>query len=337
MPLEINRGTNISHWLSQSTARGADRRAWFTRDDVDRIAGWGFDHIRLPIDEEQMWADNGTRLAEAFELLGNAVDWCAAAGLRVVVDLHILRSHYFNDGDVPKLFVEPSARNGFVKLWSDLSDFLGARSNDLVAYELLNEPVAPDSGAWNDTWGAAFDALRALEPERTIVLGSNRFNQYQTFPELDVPEDPNLVLTFHYYNPMFITHYTAKWWRDGGSYAGPIRYPGRPIPDSQHIAIERLKDEGLEAENRNFDREVMKTDMSIPRRVADETDHRLYCGEFGCYEQTPDDIREAWYRDIASVFRELEIGLANWDYKGSFGLVDRNGNETGVRAWLTEE
>ncbi len=76
--------------------------------------------------------------------------------------------------------------------------------------------------------------------------------------------------------------------------------------------------------------------MSIPRQVADETGHRLYCGEFGCYEQTPGDIREAWYRDIASVFRELEIAWANWDYKGSFGLIDKNGDETGVRAWLTE-
>ena len=334
--MEINRGTNISHWLSQSTKRGEERRAWFTRADVERIAGWGFDHIRLPIDEEQMWTDNGTRLAEAFELLGNAVDWCEDAGLRVVVDLHILRSHYFNDEGVPALFSEPSARRAFANLWTDLSDFLQGRSNELVAYELLNEAVAPDAGAWNDTWGAAFDAIRALEPERTIVLGSNHFNQYQTFPELDVPEDPNLVLTFHYYNPMFITHYTAKWWRAGGSYAGPIRYPGRPIPDSQHIAIERLKDEGLESENRNFDRGVMKADMSIPRQVADETGHRLYCGEFGCYEQTPGDIREAWYRDIASVFRELEIAWANWDYKGSFGLIDKNGDETGVRAWLTE-
>jgi len=240
MPMEIKRGTNISHWLSQSTRRGDERRAWFTRDDVDRIAGWGFDHIRLPVDEEQMWAENGTRYAEAFELLENALDWCEDAGLGVIVDLHILRSHYFNDDGVPALFLEPTAREAFADLWADLSGFLHARSNELVAYELLNEPVAPDPGAWNDTWGVAFDAVRAVEPERTIVLGSNRFNQYQTFPDLAVPEDPNLVLTFHYYNPMFITHYTAKWWRDGGSYAGPIRYPGRRADSLSRTSDPRL-------------------------------------------------------------------------------------------------
>ena len=336
MSFEIHRGTNISHWLSQSARRGEERRQWFTHADVARIASWGFDHIRLPVDEEQLWAEGEARNNEAFDLLVDAVQWCRREGLRVVVDLHILRSHYFNDDTVPALYVDPSASDRFVRLWVDLADALSECSTDLVAYELLNEPVAPTAAAWNETWRKPFDAVRSREPHRTIVLGSNRFNQYQTFPDLEVPRDEALILSFHYYNPMFITHYTAKWWRDGGSYSGPIRYPGEPIPQSQHIAIERLKDEGLEAQNRHMDRSVMIADMAIPRDIASATGHRLYCGEFGCYELTPPDIREAWYRDIAAAFRELDIDWANWDYKGSFGLIDQQGSETGVRGWLIE-
>ena len=56
---KVKRGTNISHWLSQSPRRGAERRAWFTREDVAWLAALGFDHVRLPIDEEQMWDANG--------------------------------------------------------------------------------------------------------------------------------------------------------------------------------------------------------------------------------------------------------------------------------------
>ena len=335
MSFEIHRGTNISHWLSQSAMRGEERRRWFTRADVERIASWGFDHIRLPVDEEQLWSADGPREEEAFDLLTNAVEWCRQAGLRVVVDMHILRGHDFNDEEVPALFADPSESERFVGIWLDLSDALGGFSTDLVAYELLNEAVAPTAAAWNETWRKPYHALRSREPHRTVVLGSNRFNQYQTFPELEVPDDDNVILTFHYYNPMFITHYTAKWWRDG-SYSGPIRYPGEPIPESQHIAIERLKDEGREAENRHVDRTVMIADMTIPRWIAAETGHPLYCGEFGCYELTPPDIREAWYQDIAAAFRELEIDWANWDYKGNFGLIDQQGNETGVRGWLTD-
>ncbi len=337
MAFEIGRGTNISHWLSQSKNRGAQRRDWFTRADIERIAGWGFDHIRLPIDEEQMWDESMRRDQEAFDLLAGAIDWCATNRLAVVLDLHILRSHYFNDADVPALYNDAGARERFAAIWSDLAGFVEAVPDDRLAVELLNEAVAPSAHVWNETWRVAYDAVRAHSATRTIVLGSNNFNSYDTVSGLDVPADPNLILTFHYYHPMFVTHHTAKWWRQGGSYAGPIRYPGRPIPESQHRALEHLKDDGIEQLNRDFDIDVMRRDMGLPRSVADRTGHRLYCGEFGCYEHTPSDIREAWYRDVATVLSELGIAWANWDYKGSFGLVDKNGQETGVRRWLLEE
>ena len=56
---EVQKGTNIAHWLSQSGARGAKRAQFFTEADVQAIADMVFDHIRLPIDEEQMWDEQG--------------------------------------------------------------------------------------------------------------------------------------------------------------------------------------------------------------------------------------------------------------------------------------
>lgn len=333
MAFELHRGTNISHWLSQSPARGRDRVRWFAPSDVRSIAEWGFDHIRLPVDEEQLWDEEGARSPEAFDLLGAAIDWCETEDLRVVVDLHILRSHYFNDGGVPALFSDPAERERFASLWSDLSDYLRSTSADQVAYELLNEAVAPSAEAWNNTWRAAFDAVREREPVRTIVLGSNNFNQYQTYPDLEVPDDEHLVLTFHYYNPMFITHYTAPWWRDGGEYHGPIQYPGQPIPESEVEMRKRLEASGHTEENRPFDREAMLADMRIPAKIAAKHNAPLYCGEFGCYHKTPHEIRRAWYTDIRACFEELGIAWANWDYKGNFGLFSE-GEMTPVLDWL---
>lgn len=71
----ISRGVNISHWLSQSQRRGQQRQAYFTKKDVAYIAGLGYDHIRLPIDEEQMWDESGNKEKEAFTLLNNAIKW----------------------------------------------------------------------------------------------------------------------------------------------------------------------------------------------------------------------------------------------------------------------
>jgi endoglucanase len=48
----IEKGVNIAHWLSQSGARGEFCAKYFTEADVAQIAEWGFDHVRIPIDEE---------------------------------------------------------------------------------------------------------------------------------------------------------------------------------------------------------------------------------------------------------------------------------------------
>lgn len=311
----IGRGTNISHWLSQSRRRGQERRAWFTEADVRRIAGWGLDHIRLPVDEEQCDA-------EGLALLDQALDWCEAAGLRVIVDLHILRSHYFNQETEPELFTNPRAAAAFIELWLELQHRLRGRPLALVAYELLNEPVARDPQRWNDVARAVFGALREVEPEREIFLGSNWFNSVRTFDALWIPDDPHCWLTFHFYSPMLITHYRAAWWRQGGRYAGPIQYPGVPALDPLPA--------GLESENVPYDRAAMVRDLAQPLAARARTGRPLYCGEFGCYEQTPTAVRQAWYRDILSVLAEHQIAWANWDYKGGFGLLNKDGVETDI-------
>ena len=83
----IHRGVNISHWLSQSRARGADRQAYFTEADVAAVAEAGFDHIRIPIDEEQMWDEAGNKIPEAWQLLHAALGWMKKHRLKALVDL----------------------------------------------------------------------------------------------------------------------------------------------------------------------------------------------------------------------------------------------------------
>jgi endoglucanase len=329
MPLAIRRGTNISHWLSQSDRRGKARATFFTRDDVKRIADWGFDHIRLPIDEQQMWNDKGVKEPEAFELMHAAIGWAADAGLKVVVDLHILRTHYFITKEEPKLFTDPAEAERFAGLWRQLSGELKAYPTTQVAYELMNESVATDPEDWNRVAHAAFGAVRALEPKRTIVLGSNRWNQAQTFDQLRVPEDREQILTYHFYNPMLVTHYKAGW-TDCGKYTGPIQYPGVQVAEAEVAKLDAATRKIVERDNRPYDRSAIVRDIAKPLAVRTRTRLPLYCGEFGAIHATPMPTRAAWYRDMMSVFAEYGIAWANWDYKGGFGLVDREGQSTGI-------
>ena len=63
----IKRGTNLSHWLSQSRVTGEQRRLHIQEDDFERLEKLGFDFVRIPIDEVQFWDEQGNKLPEAWD------------------------------------------------------------------------------------------------------------------------------------------------------------------------------------------------------------------------------------------------------------------------------
>lgn len=320
---EVQRGTNIAHFLSQSDRRGVERKQFFTKSDVEAIAAMGFDHIRLPIDEEQMWNEDATRHEDAFGLLKNAIDWSIDSDLRVIVDLHILRSHHFNAKEKP-LWTDPEEQEKFFDLWRDLSATLKEYPNSKVAYELMNEAVADDHDSWNKLLNNAFSAIRALEPERTIVIGSNRWQSVNTFDALEVPaNDPNILLSFHFYEPFLLTHYTAGW-TDLKDYKGPVHYPGIILRDDELEALsDSAKNIATKWVNKEFDRAIIESMWKKPLEKAKELGLSLYCGEFGIMTNAPEQARLSWYSDMIDLLEKNNIGYANWNYNSDeFGLTD---------------
>lgn len=309
----IMRGTNVAHWLSQSKTRGEARKAFFTEKDIRYIDSLGFDHVRIPIDEEQMWDESGKRNEEAFQLLNNSLEWSHKADLRVIVDLHILRSHHFNEKEKP-LWTIPAEQDKFISFWKDLSGFLRDWPNAMVAYEFMNEPVADDAEQWNVLLARVVDSLRKWEPARVLVIGSNRWQSASTFDQLKVPaNDTNIVLSFHFYEPMFLTHYQAAW-TDLKDFKGEVNYPGQIVLNSK-----------LPEHLRVYNRDTLLKMMQKPIHLADSLQLPLYCGEFGVYENFFPEPKLAWYRDMVSIFNEYNIAYANWNYKsGAFGIVDEN-------------
>lgn len=323
----VHRGTNISHWLSQSQRRGEARAAWFTEKDAAYLADLGFDHLRIPVDEEQLWDEAGNKEPEAFALLQSGLDWCERHGLRAIVDLHILRSHHFNAEEIP-LWIDPEARDHFIQLWRDLSAELKDRSVDLVAYELMNEAVAEDPDDWNDLAARAYAVIRKNEPERVIVIGSNRWQIPDTFDALEVPEnDPNILLSFHFYTPMPLTHHQASWWRNGGEYDGPVRYPGLIVKEEDLKGYPERVQGAIRAMNGVFNADTLEALLAKPLKKREETGLPLYCGEWGCLPTVPEEDRLRWYEDMVTILEKHDIAWATWDYKGDFGIRNKETGE----------
>jgi endoglucanase len=319
---KLHTGVNVSHWLSQSSARGEERRRYITRADFDTIASLGFDHVRIPIDEEQFWDSLGNQRPEAFELLDNAVRWSFAAGLRVIVDLHIIRSHYFNNSE-NRLWSDTLEQQKLTGLWLQLSEKLKKYPDDKLAYEILNEAVADDPEDWNRLLNRIIAAIRTKESGRIIVVGSNRWQIPDTFPDLRIPEkDPNIILSFHFYTPLALTHHTAPW-SSVAEYSGPVNYPGLIVDSSRYKNLSAATVEFMRrAANGYFDKKVLEEKMMPAIKVAGKYGLPLFCGEYGVYPKIPIKTMLDYYSDICAIFNENKIAHCHWCYRGDFPIVD---------------
>ena len=325
---KIERGTNLSHWLSQSGQRGEARRLHIQEDDFSRLDSLGFDFVRLPIDEVQFWDEDGKKLPEAWELMTNAIKLAEKHHLRTIVDLHIIRSHHFNaandGGRANTLFTSEEAQQRLINMWYELSDVLKAYSNDSVAYEFMNEPVADRHEQWNELVAKVHKALREREPQRTLVIGSNRWQGYETIKYLKVPEgDKNIILSFHYYNPMILTHRGARW-TSIGHYTGKINYPGIMVSKEDYDAApESLKPELKHYLPQEWNIDKLRADFADAIAAAKKYDLQLFCGEWGVYEPVERELAYKWTKDMMTVFKENNIAWTTWCYDGDFGFWDQ--------------
>ncbi len=334
----IHRGINISHWLSQ--VYGFSKRdVFFTKDDIRLLDSLGFDHIRLPIDEKEMWDDTGKPIAESFSYLRKAIEWCMEYDMKVIVDLHIIRSFYFNainEGHNNTLFTDEKEQQKFYSLWITLSDSLKRYPESMLAYELLNEAVAENPDDWNKLIEGGIKTIRAKEPERVIIVGSNMWQITKTFPDLKVPaNDKNIILSFHNYDPLLFTHYKANW-TAYKEFNDSVQYPGRIITKevyerNKHLAKnegEHAFDDALELYGPERFEKIFMPAIEKARKLK----LQLYCGEFGALPYTKRNDRLQYYKDIVSVFEKYNIPYSAWDYKGLFGIrgwdSEKNSNTT---------
>ena len=325
---ELKRGVNLSHWLSQNVG-WPPRDSFITEKDIAFIAGAGYDHVRIPIDEVEMWTAEGKPSKASFAYLTRCLGWCAKHNLRAIVDLHILKSHHFNaenEGGKITLWTDTAAQDNFIKLWVEISGRLKKYPVDRVAYELMNEPVAQDPEDWNKLIAKAVKAIRHLEPRRVLLIGSNRWQTPDNFPFLKIPpNDPNIILSLHTYAPLFFTHHLADWtaFKD---FKGPVHYPGRVIAEADfpksmmNTTNADLKNQ-LEEARQVFNKQKLAELLRPAIRKAKELKLPLYCGEFGCLPHVERADRLKYYEDIVSVFEENNIGWCNWEYKGDFGIL----------------
>jgi hypothetical protein len=331
----FTRGVNLGGWLSQYARYDhAHFRSFITERDIERIAGWGLDHVRLPLDYPVLEDDAapGVYREDGFATLDACFEWCRRRGLGVVLDLHHAPGYSFTNTLEPGmerrnvLFTEEAAQLRFIALWEAIARRYRSAGLPLV-YELLNEIVLPDSAPWNALAQRAIAALRAIDPACPIMIGGNQYNSASELKNITLSTDPLVCYTFHFYSPHLFTHQNAYWMNLTRTYTETLDYPGSFTGLTAYLQThpEYQAEVGRLAE-RTLDRDLVLEFLQPALDFARASGRSLYCGEFGVIDRAPMESARRWHTDVIAALRQHGIGRAVWSYKAmDFGLVNAAG------------
>ena len=184
-----------------------------TKADIDSLASWGFNSIRLPmhynlytlpiqqepVSGEQTWLEKG------FELTDNLLSWCADNEMYLILDLHAAPggqgmdeaiSDY--DPDLPSLWESAENREKTVALWRRLAERY-ADEEWIGGYDLINEVNwnLPNNTMLRNIYMDITAAIREVDNNHIIFIEGNWFAN--DFTNLTPPWDDNMVYSFHKY------------------------------------------------------------------------------------------------------------------------------------------
>ena len=293
------RGVNLGGWFSQCDYSKERLDHFIEEKDFDVMAGWGLDHVRIPMDYNVLEEADGALSREGFDRISRAVGWCQARGLKVVLDLHKTAGYSFDaDEHEGGFFHSEAYQERFYRLWEGLAERFN--DPDRIAFELLNEVTDPSViGEWNRIAAECIRRIRRIAPRSLILVGSYWNNSPLAVKDLDQPADDRVIYNFHCYDPLNFTHQGATW-----------------VP--QLDISKRVSFEEAEITPALFE-ELFESAI----RTAEERGAALYCGEYGVIEEaTPEDTVK-WYRTIHEVFERHQIARSAWSYREmNFGLSD---------------
>ncbi|RXK59931.1 carbohydrate-binding protein [Lacibacter luteus] len=196
-----------------------------TKKDIDAMAAWGFNSIRLPmhfnlytlpVDDEPVKGQH-TWIEKGFAMTDSLLSWCKVNKMYLILDLHAAPGGQGNDLPIsdrnpskPSLWESEANREKTIALWKKLAERY-ANEPWIGGYDIINEPNWGFEDPKNDFRGTAekkneplrelmiaiTKAIREVDKKHIIIIEGNGFgNNYRgVLPQWD----DNMVLSFHKY------------------------------------------------------------------------------------------------------------------------------------------
>ena len=296
----FKKGINLGGWMSQCNYSQDRLDNFITEPDFQKIASWGFDHVRIPIDYNIIQNGDGSPIEDGYARIDKAIELSRRYGLKIVLDLHKTAGFSFDYGEKENGFFENEKyQEYFYLIWEEFAKRYGNETNDIV-FELLNEVTdAEFINKWNEIIKVCMKRIRAFAPDICVLVGSYHNNAADTVRYLDEPYDSRVIYNFHCYEPLKFTHQGATW--------TPLINPDDRIAFSES---------GTTA---GYFEKLFSTALEKAKQFGVS----LYCGEYGVIEDATAEDSLEWFKVIHSVFEKYNIARSVWSYKEmNFGIAD---------------
>lgn len=194
-----------------------------TRLDIDSMASWGFNSVRLPmhynlytlpIEDEPVPGEN-TWLEKGFALTDSLISWCKANHMYVILDLHAApggqgKDYAISDGNPahPSLWESDANKNKTIALWRKLAERY-ANEPWVGGYDLINEPnwgfTTTNANGCGENSNAPLTqlykdittAIRQVDTKHMIIIEGNCWGN--NYNGIAPTWDNNMALSFHKY------------------------------------------------------------------------------------------------------------------------------------------
>ena len=189
------------------------RENHFTKRDVDSLASWGFNSIRVPLHynlftlpiQEEPTAGENTWLEEGFSIVDNVLAWAKPHNMYVILDLHAAPGGQGRNTDIsdcdpnkPSLWESEQNKSKTVALWRKIAERY--KDNEWIGgYDLLNETNwdLPEGKDLKDLFVRITNAIREVDDKHIIIIEGNDYAN--NFTGLLPPWDDNMAYSFHKY------------------------------------------------------------------------------------------------------------------------------------------
>lgn len=212
-----------------------------TQADIDSMASWGFNSIRLPMHynlytlpvEQEPVPGKNTWIEKGFAMTDSLLRWCARNKMYLILDLHATPGGQGNDLPIsdrdpakPSLWQSEANQQKMIALWKQLAQRY-AKEPWIGGYDIINEPNwgfedEKDTRGTSEKTNAPLQklmiditkAIREVDKNHIVIIEGNGFgNNYNGI----IPDwDNNLVMSFHKYGNFNNTGSIGKFleWRD---------------------------------------------------------------------------------------------------------------------------